>query len=231
MTWPNLIEPPGTLAEIAASQIREAVISGVLRPGDKLVEGQLAEQMGTSRGPVREAIRLLEKEGLVSIEPHRGAFVTKLSVKKVREIHTLRAVLEGLAVRLALENKNYQPEDIVRLQALIDKMNDLAERNDFIKVAQLDMQFHEVLCSKADHELLLESLSNLRTQTLRLIILTEVLRSDLEDEARMHQPILDALRSGDADRMEESIKQHITTAGELLVQKLSEESEEHTNAK
>lgn len=231
MTWPNPIEPPETLAEIAVSQIRDAVISGVLRPGDKLVEGQLAEQMGTSRGPVREAIRLLEKEGLVSIEPHRGAFVTKLSVKKVREIYTLRAVLEGLAVRLALENKNYEPEDIVRLQALINEMGDLAKGNDFIKIAQLDMKFHEVLCSKADHELLLESLSNLRTQTLRLIILTEVLRSDLEDEARTHQPVLDALRSGDPGFMEESIKQHITTAGELLVQRLSESSEEHTNAK
>src|SRR5689334_6479515 len=106
------------LVEVVRQQITQAIITGVLKPGDKLVEARLGEQLGVSRVPLREAFRRLEQIGLVEKIPNRGTFVSTLNEQDVKELHTVRELHEGLAARLLAERTD--PAAVARLEALLD---------------------------------------------------------------------------------------------------------------
>lgn len=132
-----------TLRDRALQQIRQAILSGGLKPGTRLIEQELSEKMGISRLPIREALTSLEREGLVTVEPYKGAFVRPFSKEEVEELYAMRSLLEVYALQLAMSGNKGALE--TQLRAIVGKM-----KNDAVtahgSMVLLDFQFHEAIC-------------------------------------------------------------------------------------
>ena len=215
----QLTRPP-TLESVVIDKIRESILRGELSPGEPLREVQLSKSLGVSRGTLREGVRQLRDEGLVEIIPHRGAFVTRLSLQKAKEIYTLRALLEPYAVRLAVEAKACEPQDLGSLEALLDRWGELEKGDNIYGILRAEIEFHGKICQGSGHQLLLEVLENLVSQTQLFILHTKLYRSDLVPDKVSHRTILDAIRTGDPAAAEEAVRQHILEAGHLLISRM-----------
>ncbi|TMI88718.1 MAG: GntR family transcriptional regulator [Bacillati bacterium ANGP1] len=218
----QFVRPP-TLTATVAEHIKEAIFRGILPPGAPLHEVELSKSLGVSRGTVREALRHLQDETLVEIHPHQGAFVTRLSPRKAREIYTLRAQLEPYAVRLAMGRSAYTQGDLDELDALVRRLGDLERssdpehRSDLFEIITADMEFHRVMCGRSEHEMLMGVLKSLQSQTRLFILNTILYHSDLELDEPTHRAILTAIQSGDPEHAEAVVRQHIVDAGTSLV--------------
>ncbi len=210
---------PETLTHAVLRHMRNAVLRGEFAPGQALPEVPLAERLGVARGTLREALRGLADQGLVEIFPHRGAFVTRLTPRRAREIYTFRAELESYAVELAVERRAFTGAALTTVNECLATLEH-GTGGDQFDVAAADMRFHELLCQGCDHRLLLDTLASLRLQALRFIILTKLMDSDLEPEGVTHRRLLDAVLSGDPRIARRAVHDHITQAGEQLLRKL-----------
>lgn len=219
-------ERPETLTSAVARSIGEAIVLGQFAPGQPLPEVPLSLQLGTSRGTVREALRLLAEQGLVEIYRHRGAFVAPATPRKAREIFTLRAELEVFAVRLVFERGGYPESTLMALEDALIRLSAAASRADIFETAELDMRFHDLLSHDCDHQTLLDVLAGLRLQMRRFIVYTKLIHSDVEPEAVTHRRLLDAIRTGDVQFAIGALRRHILEAGEHLLQKLATIEEE-----
>ncbi|MDY7041648.1 MAG: GntR family transcriptional regulator [Chloroflexota bacterium] len=215
--------PHKSLRSAALAAIREAILCGQLRPGQHLVESDLADQMGISRAPIREALRQLETEGLVVSLPHRGTFVTQLSAQDVWEIYTLRAAIEGLASRLVAQNAT--EEEIVCLEESVAQMERSAEAGDLELLAQQDLDFHEYLCRAAHHNRLLDTWLSMNAQIRTMIDFTSRLYLPADEIVRCHAEVVDAICQGQADRAARAITGHINGVGELIWREMDMSSE------
>ena len=153
------------LREIVSDALRQAIRDGVLPPGERLMEIPLAEELGVSRTPIREAIRILEQEGLVVMIPRRGTYVADMSLKDVTEVFELRSILEELAAELAAER--ITNEEIEALEQHLVEIGNYMNENNLDKVVQADILFHEILYKASRNDRLVEMIHNLREQTLR----------------------------------------------------------------
>ena len=202
------------LSHYVAKSIREAILQGSIRPGEQLVESTIASQLGLSRGPVRDGLKLLEREGLVSILPRRGAFVGHLEKSDVWEIASLRAVLEGLAARILAERKDEQAVD--QLEAILREMATAGDGNP-VQFATLDLRFHEVLCKASGHKRLLQFWTDLRTRVWMFIRETRLRElRPAESTIEIHQAILNAIRGGDVQEAERLARYHSEFHGRQL---------------
>lgn len=218
----QLVRPP-TLAAAVVDSIREAILRGYLRLGAPLREIGLGKTLDISLGTVREALRKLEEEGLVEVYPHRGAFVTRLPRKKVREIYTLRAQLEPFAVRLAMEDHAYTQSDMALFETLLERIGELERQGKVFEMVRADAEFHLAIAEKSGHDLLLEVLRNLQSKTMLVMAKVETVRSDREAEFELHRVVLDAIRSNDPQKAEEVLKKHIIESGDRLVKHMEAE--------
>lgn len=199
------------LGESGLQQVTDAIISGRLRPGDKLVEAHLGEQLGVSRGPVREAIRRLEQMGLVEKIPYRGAFVSNLTRRDIEELQSVRELLEGLAARLLAERRDQQA--VTRLQAILDDMRQAAVSGEQSKVIELDADFHDALIDLSEHRLLREVWVLVRGRLRRFLVLKrQRLYGTLEEAVQLHEPIMRAIAAGDAGQAEAMAQHHVFEA-------------------
>ncbi len=214
------LQRPETLVTAVARSISEAIMHGELSPGEALPEHRLATELGTSRGTVREALRLLGDQGLVDIFLHRGAFVATLTPQKAHEISTLRANLESFAVRLAMSQGAYTQAALGELEAALRDLERVTSGPDPLAVAEADMYFHDVLSQASNHELLLDVLQELRLQMCYFIVYTKLIGSDIESELATHARVLEAIRTGDAEIAAAAVHRHIIEAGEHLLAKL-----------
>ena len=200
---------PGTQAvtaeEEAYRHIHAAIRLGRYRAGDRLVPETIAAEIGTSRMPVREAFRRLATEGLVAIRPNRGATVNKLDVEGMTEIFEMRAVLEGLAMRLALPRMD--AATILELERMLDRIDDRSGVQDDWTTAH--RTFHETLCARSGRPRLIRQIAGLHSLVEPHMRLW-ALQTDRPLSARAdHQDLIDALRSGDADRCETTMREHV----------------------
>ena len=212
---PHPMEGVGlSLSRYAANCLREAILQGSLQPRDRLVESNLARQLNLSRGPIRYALKQLEREGLVVIIPRRGAFVSHLEGSDVWEIASLRAVVEGLAARILAERKDETAT--VRLEAVLQEMAAVGDENP-VRFATLDLRFHETLVKAAEHKRLLQFWTTLRTQIWMFIRETRLggLRP-AGSTIEIHRAILDAIRAGDAIEAERVARSHSELSGRQL---------------
>jgi DNA-binding GntR family transcriptional regulator len=217
------VERPVTLTVATARNIEAAILRGDFAPGAPLREGDLSEILGVSRGTVREALRLLHQEGsLVTIFPHRGAFVIKLSLERAREIYTLRALLEPYAIRLAMETKAISEADLQELHQTVAKIEQLEKEGNDSALVKADMEFHHLATRRCNHQLLLEMVKKLQSQTLVLIFNTKLYRSDSVPDSVSHWGILEGLRAGDPAAAAEIVRKHIVDAGSSLVNRMEE---------
>ncbi len=213
---PLVPAPKRSLADDVVERLRKAIWSGRLAPDERLREEVLAEFLGVSRGPIREALSRLEREGLVVKQPNRGAVVARLSPKDLYEVFSLRLAIERLAARMAVRNADAAHFD--RMQAVIDRLAALqADTLTEQEAAALDVEFHEILYEAAKHKRLYDCWSNLKPQVYIFLLSRNVANSDFRALAvQSHQEILDTLRSGDEARAEALIEFHLQSAFERI---------------
>ncbi|MFW6204556.1 MAG: GntR family transcriptional regulator [Actinomycetota bacterium] len=152
-----------TTAPIIADRIRTGIMDGTFPPGTQLGEANLAEQLGVSRGPIREALQRLIQEGLLYSEPHRGVFVSRLDGDDIEDIYLARGAVERAAVRVLLDRG--EPEALAGLERLLERMAKAAQRDRWNAVADLDLQFHETLVAASGSERLVRMFSTLIVET------------------------------------------------------------------
>ena len=210
---------PRSLTEDAADRIREQILGGGFRQGEHLVEAKIAEQLNISRGPVREAFKLLRAEGLLNEEPRRGTFVVSLTAQDVRDIYGLRAALEGRAARLIARSQD--PVVLARLRELADDIDRAVSANDGVAASRADLAFHEGLCELCGnsriHEVFMRYVPTLRG----LLRLDEKVLGSLDEISSQHRPFVQAIESGDEEGAARLLSEHAEHAGELIAGVLS----------
>jgi len=203
-----------TLMHQALEGIRDAIKTRKLKPGDRLIETQLANEMQISRFPIREALRYLEKEGLVVTKPFKGTYVSRFNKKDLKELYSLRSAIEELAIRLLI--KNTDPDKIQQLASVLTSMENAADDKDMDRVIYEDMRFHETICELSGHRKLIEIWKSLENQTKVFITIEKELWSqDIEKFPLSHQPILLAIKSGNSSFAEQVIRTHLENAIQL----------------
>ncbi|MEO1679300.1 MAG: GntR family transcriptional regulator [Pseudomonadota bacterium] len=194
-----------------ADRLRAAILSGRLRPGTGLVETALAEQMNVSRAPIREAIQILENDGLVETIAYKGKRVKPLTAREVAETYSLREAFEVMAVRRILEHRT--PVDILNVHC--EAMMAAAEADDFEALVGADEAFHHSLIELADHDLLLASWKNLYLRIHQIMALRNRDERNLREVAGNHPPIVEALAAGQAERAITLISEHTRALAEF----------------
>ncbi len=196
------------LREVVAGRVRAMILDGELRPGERLIEGQLAERLGVSRNPVREAMRSLEATGLIEVVPRRGAHVATVDLDTAHHIQRVRILVEGYAVALAAERQD--PESIARVRRCLERGRRATERGDAVTAAACHRDFHLAVEDAAGLPFLRQVLDPLRSQTELVFSVVTDLRGNITWEE--HQAILDALVSGNAECASELVREHIANA-------------------
>ena len=153
------------LRDVVFNTLRQAILRGELKPGERLMEIQLANKLGVSRTPIREAIRKLELEGLVLMIPRKGAEVAEITEKSLKDVLEIRRALEDLAVRLACEK--ITKEELAELKNAGDEFKKVLKSQDITEVAEADVKFHDVIYMATDNPKLIQLLNNFREQMYR----------------------------------------------------------------
>jgi DNA-binding GntR family transcriptional regulator len=214
----RLLTPPVGLTALAdtdlvgqvARILTQAIISGQLLPGSKVVEAGVARELGISRAPVREAARLLERQGLLVAHPRRGFFVRKLEPTDIDEIYDLRICVESHAAVLAARNLTPASRDALRRQ--IDILNETADLGDPARQVEEDYKFHRLICEVAGSKRLLRLFDDLASELRMVIGLVGRLYDDPRRIAETHQVLLDAIEQGHPDIIVARIDYHIGAA-------------------
>jgi DNA-binding GntR family transcriptional regulator len=203
------IDPP-SVVDMTAAALRRLILSGEYRPGERLVEERLTERLGVSRPPLREAMRILQQEGLVVTFPRRGAVVTPLTAEDVHEIYTLRFALDRLAAELGVPVRDSAL--LVPLRTALEGMRQAAQRGDLERLLEENIAFHLAMCGLACHRRLLQAYRALALQ-LRLCMamnlrLRERLYGNLDENVARHEVLLDLVERGDRDGLLRAIAAH-----------------------
>ncbi len=201
-----------------ADMLRRAIISGKLRPGTVLVESALAEQMNVSRAPIREAIQILENDGLVETVAYKGKRVKPLTAREVAETYSLRTVFEVMAVRRILDRA--VPLDT--LWAQCHAMSAAAEAGDKEALTAADEAFHEALIRLSDHDLLLSSWNSLYLRIHQIMALRNTTQPSLVDIAGTHPPIVRALEAGNTEEAVRLISEHTSSLADFEPDSIAE---------
>lgn len=196
-----------TVEEMVVAAIREAVLTGIYGPGDKLPQEKLAQALGASRIPVRAALRQLEAEGLVVFSPHRGATVRTLAPADVQEIYELRILLETFALRSAIDKIN--PEEVDELESIADDLDRLGEGEAWLELRE---RFYERLYTIAEKPLTAELIAKLRADVGRYWLSLRL----VDHSSTTHRVIIDAIRAGDAQHAEAWLSEHLTSVSQEL---------------
>ena len=216
----SVLHPPERrgLHEVVLDQLLDAIRAGRLRPGDRLLETEIAERLGISRGMVREAVRKLEQEGLVVSHPHRGTFVARISLQETAELLTLRTVLEVFAASLVVQRVG--EATLCELTSMVEAMVAASARGDRMERVRLDLGFHEHVIRATGHALLLRVWTSLSLR-LRLVHF-DPLRIAwpgpiLVHRAESHLEFVEHLRRRDDAAAAEWMRHHIDTISRKIV--------------
>lgn len=201
--------------EQVTQRLREAIATGVLRPGERLNQADLAERLGVSRMPVREALRRLEAEGLVTMQPYKGAVVAGISAQELQEIYEMRIALEVLALKRALPRM-----DDDHLGDMKDLLRAMDRESDTGEWVALNRQFHDLLYACADRPLLLDTVENLRVKSDRFLRLFATQRDRTSHAQEEHWAIFHACRQGDVDAASRLLQGHLQSTVTSLSESL-----------
>lgn len=206
-----------TLSDEAADRLRAAIRSGSLKPGTRLIERDLAERLGMSRIPIREAIQRLVDEGLARKLPHRGAQVYTPTREEIEEISSLRVVLERFVAERVIER--WQPHYEVQLRAIVKAMRQAASRQDLQEVYAQDYHFHLTLWQIAKHSMMFEVLSSLRARISRFLYEANdaLTNAELEMHINSHDDLIDVLGCGNVAQAQDAFTRHVLGAKERIL--------------
>lgn len=205
------------LRDVVFQTLRQAILRGKLQPGERLMEIHLAQKLGVSRTPVREAIRMLELEGLVFMVPRKGAVVAEITVSDLEDVLEVRAALEELAVRKACQNMN--GEQMEKLRQAAKCFSDCLEE-DLMASAQADVDFHEIICEATNNKRLVQILNNIREQIYRYRLENLKDRSSHANLVEEHAAICQALEERCEEKASEAIRIHIEHQKHSIIESL-----------
>lgn len=196
--------------------LRSRILSGQIPQGERLVEATIARSLGISRAPVREAVNRLMEAGLLENRTHFGPSVVQMSTEKIRELYAVRNSIESLAIQAVA--KRHSKDDIAELRRLIKVMSDRAEQNDLPGVVETELEFHETLWRMADNPYI-QKIAGLLFDHMRLALtIDNAAYGNLLDVAREHEPLVEAIETGDAGRATEALTRHIMSSLETFSQ-------------
>ncbi len=204
-----------TLINDIADLLRQSIITGTIPPNTRLTEQDLSRQISVSRGSLREALRILESEGLVVDIPRHGFYVVSLSTRDIEEVYSLRLMLELEALRRVM--KTFTAQDLDNLQDFLSRMNEAARLGDRYEVVKLDLDFHRYLWKIADHKLLLQTLEGFILKISMYLSVQTHLYEDLIAGIADHQLLLCAIRDHDEELALSIMSRHIQEALQVVV--------------
>ncbi len=209
------------LRELVLDAIREAIINGNLKPRERLMEIQLAEELGVSRTPIREALRKLELEGFIVMIPRKGAYVADISFKDIADVYEIRAALEGLAAALAAER--ITDEELEEMERYLVGKAEAIANNDIEKLVDVDTKFHELIYQASRNERLSNIINNLREQIQRCRITSLSVPGRMKESLQEHRAIVEAIQSRDTQLARQVAQDHIENAENIMMESLKKE--------
>ncbi len=212
------------LRDVVFNTLREAILRGDLNPGERLMEKQLAETMGVSRTPIREAIRKLELEGLVVMIPRKGAQVAEITEKDIQDVLEVRAALEALAVRLACEKM--KEEELEDLRRVMEEFRQAAKEEDVYGMVEKDVEFHDIIFKSTKNEKLMQIVNNLREQIYRFRVAYLKRFNYYKVIQEEHEEILRVIEEKRVEEAERVATIHIQNQEKAVIQLIQEEEKD-----
>lgn len=210
---PNFPLKKRVLREEVKSFLADKIMRGEYKPGDRLIETQIAKDLGVSQAPVREAIRDLERMGVIETESYKGTYVRKLSTQDLKNVYVVRAELEGLAIRIAVPQMS--AEEVQALEKIAEQMLDAAYAGDVQQQISLDIAFHKAIIGASKNNILDQVWQTVSISHWTYLG-TYQYRYEKSQLVLRHQPILDAIRNRDAQKAEELMRIHFLELKDML---------------
>lgn len=195
------------LRDVVFKTLRQAILRGELKPGERLMEIKLANKLGVSRTPIREAIRKLELEGLVLMVPRKGAEVADITEKSLNDVLEVRKALEELAVQLACERMS--KEAFEELKQAAERFKEILDNDDVTKIAEADVAFHDIICQATENQKLIQLVNNFREQMYRYRVEYLKKKECYPQLLEEHQAIIRAIEQGNKEVASQLMGEHI----------------------
>ena len=214
------------LRDVVFNTLREAILKGELQPGERLMELQLASKLGVSRTPIREAIRMLEQEGLAVTVPRKGAEVARMTLKDMEDVLEIREALDELAAQIACER--ISSEQMNRLMDTKKEFERILASGEVKEIADVDVKFHDIIYEATDNAKLVYLLNNLREQLFRYRV--EYLKNPENYPALIqeHEAIVSALEARDKAKVTEAMHEHVTNQAVEVKAVIQEQSKKES---
>lgn len=204
------------LRDRIADMLRELIVSAQLKPGETIIETELATQLGVSRAPLREALQILNTEGLIEIIPYHKTSVRKLTRGDITELYSLRSTLENFAIRQIIEHQD--DHDLEMLRDVYTDMVTAAENGEEALASTLDHHFHTTIIHLSKHKLLISTWNTVSQRVRQVLALRDMRRSDMRKIAYSHLPLIEAIAEGDPYKANILMEEHIMNASDLIVE-------------
>ncbi len=205
-----------TLRDAASDAIRGLIADGTLQPGVRIFEEELAERLGVSRGPIREALRRFEEQGVVVTYPNRGSFVVELTLMEIEQLYELRSVLERMAVRAAASSGS---REVTRaLSRCLTQMRRATEARDLRRISETDLALHQSLWEATGNRFLIQTMTGLAAHLQLLMSVQNRAYKDIGDNLRDHEELYQAIRQGDADAAVKVMTRHLAEARRMIIE-------------
>jgi DNA-binding GntR family transcriptional regulator len=212
----------GNLSNRVVEEIKRAIMQGKLKPGERIVERNIADQMGLSLAPVREAFQILDHQGVLTRIQRSGTFIRKFSRKDIIEIFSLRAILESQAVRLFVQHCS--EEGNKQLEQVLQQIQNAAKENNRMEASLYDLKFHETIVKLSGYELLASFSGSLAEVTLLYLADMNKLYPDLQIVVDDHMDLFDAIKSGNADKASKAIVNHMLDGAKTLLRTMPDDN-------
>lgn len=196
--------------------LRELIVTGELKPGDSIIETDLSAQLGVSRAPLREALQILNTEGLIEIIPYHKTTVRRLTRYDIHELYGIRSVLEAFGMRQIIERGD--SDAIETLKGVYEEMVAAADAGNAAEASQRDHEFHNMIITLSQHSLLISMWAGVSQRVRQVLALRDMVRTNIREIARSHQVLIDVLEEGDVDKAAGLIEAHIMDASDLIVE-------------
>jgi DNA-binding GntR family transcriptional regulator len=209
---------PRTLRENVTDLLRRFIIDGSLPPGTEFNQAQVAERLGISRGPIREALAQLEQEGLIESTPYKGVMVTQLTRRYVEELYSVRTALETLAIERAIDRLT--PQSLLALNQIVDEMRRTAQAGDPTQLVELDLAFHEQILVMADHQLAFKLWKVVEVGVRRCLRIRHKIYTLLDEVVGSHPTLVTAIEARDKSLAIQILHEHITESSAHILANL-----------
>lgn len=224
----RLAEIPQLRRDQVLERLRDAIIAGHFKPGDRLIERELCERMGVSRTSIREALRHLEAQHLIQVEPRRGPVVTRVTRKQVAEIYEVRALLEAALVRRFAETAT--DADITALRRIYENLRQARSSGDVSRIVTLTKRFIEHMMDVVDHELIGDMLRKLTARISVVRVLAIAVPGRLEESGRELAIVMEAIERRDGDLAARSLTTYVLNAAEAALKRFDETEQQTKDA-